>query len=419
MADARDVALEVLRRVDAEASFASPVLRAEVQRRALSPADAGLATEIVYGLLRKRSFIDAALAHVSGRRIKDIDRKLIDILRIGAYQLMELDRIPDHAAVDVAVRQAKRRKAHGGFVNAVLRKLARTPADKRRPPGPDPKAPPERQVSFHGGVPLALARQLVADLGPGDALAFAQASLQPAPLTLRIHPRADPAAIAAEVGGTIGALPYAVRLPGGGLPAELDCVRRGDATPQDEAAMRVVELLDPQPGERILDLCAAPGGKTTHIAERQGDEAHVMAYDRLPRRLARVAESATRLRLAGVETVEVMPPEAPAFDRVLVDAPCSGLGTLRRHPELRWKFDPASLGELTTIQAEVLAQGMQRVRPGGVLVYSVCTITRAEGEAQLQALSPDFVVEETLRTGPHQPGAPDGFFAVRLRRRPD
>jgi 16S rRNA (cytosine967-C5)-methyltransferase len=416
VADARDVALEVLRRVDAEASFAAPVLRAEVERRGLQPADAGLATEIVYGLLRKRSFIDAALAHVSGRRIKDIDRKLIDILRIGAYQLMELDRIPDHAAVDVAVRQAKRRKAHGGFVNAVLRKLARTPAAERLPPGPRPDAPPEQQVGFHGGVPLRLARQLVGDLGPDEALAFARASLEPAPLTLRVHPRAEPQAIAAEVGGRIGALPYAIRLPGGGLPAELDCVRRGDATPQDEAAMRVVELLDPQPGETVLDLCAAPGGKTTHIAERQGGQGRVVAYDRLPRRLARVAESAARLGLSGVETVEVLPPDDLRFDRVLVDAPCSGLGTLRRHPELRWKFDPDALAELASIQSELLSQGMARVRPGGVLVYSVCTITRTEGEDRLKDLGPHFVLEQTLRTGPHQPGAPDGFFVARLRR---
>ncbi|MEM1024570.1 MAG: transcription antitermination factor NusB [Myxococcota bacterium] len=416
MADARDVALEVLRRVDADAAFASTVLRAELQRRKASPADAGLATEIVYGLLRKRSFVDAALAHVSGRRIKDIDRRLIDILRIGAYQLMELDRIPDHAAVDLAVRQAKRRKAHGGFVNAVLRKLARTPAEERLPKGPDPDAPAERQVSFHGGVPLALAKQLVDDLGPEEALAFARASLASAPLTLRVHPRAEPTAIAAEVGGAIGELPYAVHLPGGGLPADLDCVRRGDASPQDEAAMRVVELLAPEPGETILDLCAAPGGKTTHIAERLAGRGRVLAYDRLPRRLARVAENAARLRLDEVETIDVLPAETERFDRVLVDAPCSGLGTLRRHPELRWKFDPNGLAELTRTQDLVLGQGLARLGPGGVLVYSVCTITKAEGENRLAHLGPDFEVEHSLRTGPHESGAPDGFFMARIRR---
>jgi 16S rRNA (cytosine967-C5)-methyltransferase len=419
--DARALALDVLRRVSTQSAFASAALRGALdQARDLGASDRGLATELVYGVLRRRGQLDRAVSRAAGKRLKDLDPRLHDVLRLAAYQLVFLDRVPAHAAVDAAVEQAKRRGGPraAGQANAVLRRLADTPPDARVPAPAPLAADPARHVAEAGSLPHALATLLVADLGPDEAAAFALASLELAALTLRTNRlRATRDALAAEVGGAPGQHPLAVRLPGGGLPADLPAVIEGRATPQDEASMRVVDLLEPRPGERVLDVCAAPGGKTTCIAEAMGDRGLVVAHDRLPDRLARVGQAAARLGLGCVELARVLPPPEETFDRVLVDAPCSGLGTLRRHPELRWRFAPDDLAGLARTQAEVLAEGARRTRPGGVLVYSVCTVTRAEGEAQVARLEPDFVTEATLRTGPHQAGAPDGFFAARLRRR--
>ncbi len=418
---ARDVALEVLRRVATERAFASSALRSVLAARSVSSADRGLATELIYGVLRRQGLLDRAIRHVSGRRIKDIDPKLIDVLRIGAYQLMYLDRVPAHAAVDTAVQQAKHRRGPrgGGLVNAVLRKMARLAPEARMPAAPPVASDPVAHVAAVGGLPDKLARRLVADMGAEEAARFAAASLDPAPLTLRVNRLRDSVeAVAAEVDGAPSQVAWSVRLRSGRvLPADLAPVREGRATPQDEAAMRVVELLDPQPGEAVLDVCAAPGGKTTHAAEAMGDQGRVVAHDRLPGRLRRVAESAERLGLRSVEIAEVLPPDGDLFDRVLVDAPCSGLGTLRRHPEIRWRLTDDDLAELTRTQSVVLAEGARRVRPGGVLVYAVCTVTTIEGKDHLAELGDDFEVQDILRTGPHQPGAPDGFFAARLRRK--
>lgn len=423
MTDARTVALDVLRRVFKDKAFASSALRAAFASCPdLSASDRGLATELVYGVLRRRGLLDLALKKASGRRVKDLDPKLVDVLRLAAYQVVYLDRVPDHAAVSTAVELAKRARGPRGaaFTNAILRKLTGAPPDRRIPAPPPLAQDPVAHVSQAGSLPYALAARLVEDLGAEEAAAFAQASLDAAPLTLRanlLRTRVDE--LAKEVGGVPGNLPCSVVLPEatGVLPGDLAPVKAGRATPQDEASMRVVELLDPQPGERVLDLCAAPGGKTTHAAERMRDEGEVVAHDRLPVRLDRVRASAERLGLRCVKTAEALPGPEVAFDRVLVDAPCSGLGTLRRHPEIRWRLSDKDLADLRRTQAEVLAQGAARVRPGGVLVYSVCTVTRGEGEGQLEALGEDFERLELLRTGPHQPGAPDGFFAAKLRRR--
>lgn len=422
MSGARDIALEVLRRVFTQSAFASAALRAAFDRAPnMKQNDRALATEIIYGVLRRRSALDRALSR-TGKRLKDLDPRIHDVLRIGAYQIMFLDRVPAHAAVSEAVDQAKARAGDraGGQVNAILRKLADTPAESRLGPPPDPKKEPARYVAELGGVPVALAEVLVADLGLEPALAFFRASLEVAPLTLRANRlRTTREELAAEVDGTLGQVPWAVHLPArsGGLPADLLAVVEGRATPQDEASMRVVELVDPQPGERVLDVCAAPGGKTTHMAEAMRDEGQIIAHDRLPDRLARVGEQAARLGLKSIESVRILPAidDAP-FDRVLVDAPCSGLGTMRRHPELRWRFAKEQIAELARVQHTVLLDGARRVKPGGVLVYSVCTVTRAEGEAQIAGLE-GFEVVETIRTSPEQEGAPDGFFAAKMIRK--
>jgi 16S rRNA (cytosine967-C5)-methyltransferase len=418
---ARDVALEVLRRVFTQGAFAGAALRAELdKRRELDDRDRGLATELVYGVLRRRAQLDRAIGAL-GKRLKDLDPKLHDLLRLSAYQLLFLDRIPEHAAVDTAVEQARGRRGERGAAqaNAILRKLAAIPRADRLPKPPPIERDPVAHVAEIGSLPRSIAAILVADLGVEGARDFALASLERAPLVLRANPlRTTKTALIEEVGGTPGAHDRSVVLPEklGALPADLLSVEEGRATPQDEGSMRVIDLLAPEPGDRVLDVCAAPGGKTTDIAERMSDRGKVIAHDRSPEKLDQVRKTAKRLGLSSVEIAAVLPsPGETPFDRVLVDAPCSGLGTLRRHPEIRWRFREEDLERLVQIQRSVLAEGAARVRPGGILVYSVCTVTAREGIDRIRALE-GFEVQDVLRTSPDQPGAPDGFFAARLLR---
>lgn len=416
---ARTTALEVLRRVSTQGAFAGAALRSALPEGA-SGKDRGLATELVYGVLRRRGELDRALKGAAGRRLKDLDPRLHDVLRLGAYQLMHL-RIPPHAAVHATVELAKQRAgaAGGRRANQVLRRLAETPPEARTPPLPS-RSDPAAYLSVLGSVNQDVAAALHRALGLDEAEAFLKASLHPAPHALRVNPlRGEASALAETLDAHPGLVSGALVLPEGlrQLPSELEAVRDGRASPQDEASMRVVLMLDPRPGEKVLDVCAAPGGKTCHAAEQMQDDGEVVAHDRLPGRLRRVGENASRLGLTSISLAEVLPEPEPRFDRVLVDAPCSGLGTLRRHPEIRWRFRASDLDTLKRTQAKVLRAGAARVRPGGVLVYSVCTVTREEGPEQVATL-PGFELEEVLSTGPHQAGAPDGFFAARLRKSP-
>lgn len=419
---ARDGALEVLRRVATQGAFAGTTLRTTFARA--ESRDVGLATELVYGVLRRRAQLDRALSRL-GRRLKDIDPKLHDVLRLGAYQLMFLERVPAHAAVSAAVDQARARRGEKGAaqVNAILRKLSDLPQDQRLPPAPPLSADPVQHVMDVGGLPRTIAALWVEAVGAEAARGMALASLERAPLVLRTNlRRTTREALQAEVEGEPGAHRLAVHLPArlGALPADLLAVAEGRATPQDEASMHVIDLLAPEPGERVLDVCAAPGGKTTAIGERLDDRGLVVAHDRATEKLPGIRASAERLGLSCVQVVPVLPRlEDPPFDRVLVDAPCSGLGTLRRHPEIRWRFRDEDLERLVRIQRGVLAEGAARVRVGGTLVYSVCTVTAHEGPGQLEGAEclAGFERVDERHTGPHEAGAPDGFYAAKLVRR--
>jgi len=338
---------------------------------------------------------------------------------------MFLERVPAHAAVSAAVDQARARRGEKGAaqVNAILRKLSDLPQDQRLPPAPPLSADPVQHVMDVGGLPRTIATLWVEAVGAEAARGMALASLERAPLVLRTNlRRTTREALQAEVEGEPGAHRLAVHLPArlGALPADLLAVAEGRATPQDEASMHVIDLLAPEPGERVLDVCAAPGGKTTAIGERLDDRGLVVAHDRATEKLPGIRASAERLGLSCVQVVPVLPRlEDPPFDRVLVDAPCSGLGTLRRHPEIRWRFRDEDLERLVRIQRGVLAEGAARVRVGGTLVYSVCTVTAHEGPGQLEGAEclAGFERVDERHTGPHEAGAPDGFYAAKLVRR--
>lgn len=428
---ARDVARRVLRRVD-DGAYATLALAGELQRaRGLGAADRGLCTELVYGVLKRRARLDWALGRYAPRGLDALDQSVRDALRVGAYQVLFL-RVPAHAAVDDAVEAVKRVRGAklAGFVNALLRRLA-----KEGEPAP-PQDGLER-LAVVESAPAWLVRDALARFDATEARAYLAALNEPAPLWLRTNTlrttrqEAMAALLTERPESTLRAaeaVPEAFLAEKVGDPAALRVFGEGLVTAQDVAAQRIARLCDPQPGEQILDACAGVGGKSTHLAALSRDQARIDTADRSARKLELAGDLAHRLGVSSLSPVvcdlaDPRAPLAPSYDRVLLDAPCSGLGVLRRHPEAKWRRGPEDLAGLAELQARILAALAPRVRRGGVLVYSVCTYTDEEGPRQLErflAAHPDFsldpeVPEQPLTTWPHRDDA-DAFWAVRLRR---
>lgn len=446
LADPRRLAFDVLLRVE-EGAYADLALDAALSRLPeMDPRDRGLATELVYGILRQRGRLDFVLTRFCSQPLAKVEPKVLTLLRLGAYQLLLLDRVPAPAAVFETVELARRAglSRATGFVNGILRSLLRAPD---REEFPDPSENPAAYLEHALSLPSWLARRWLAELGREEAFALADALGRSAPFTLRVNTlqtsrdaflealartgfEAKPTLFAAE--GVMVANRGAKRLPGSS---------EGWFQVQDEASMLIPHLLAPLPGERILDACAAPGGKTTEIAALTGNAARILALDLHPQRVALIAEGGRRLHCSGIETRcwdLTMPPDflAPdSFDRVLVDAPCSGLGVLRRNPETRWRRTEADIPPMANLQRTILNNVAGLVRPGGVLLYSLCTLTPEETEGVVTAfldVHPDFIREDlrplfpqwselfddrgALRTFPHRHGGMDAFFAVRFRR---
>jgi 16S rRNA (cytosine967-C5)-methyltransferase len=425
--NARDLARRVLQRVD-EGAYATLALAGELGRaRALSPADRGLGTELVYGVLKRRRRLDWALAAYAPRGLDALDGRVRDALRVGAYQILFL-RVPAHAAVDDAVNAIKRARGQGlaNFANALLRRLAR----EGEPPPPSSSL---ERLAVVESAPDWLARDALARFGDEQARAYLSSLNAPAPLwlranTLRTTRQEALRALAAErPEATLTPsqrVPEALRADGAGDPAALRVFADGLVTPQDLAAQAVARLCDPQPGERLLDACAGVGGKSTHLAALAGDRAPIDSADVSARKLDLGADLARRLGVTSMRAIacdltDGHAPLAASYDRVLLDAPCSGLGVLRRHPEAKWRRQPDDARALAALQARLIDALVPRVRPGGVFVYSVCTYTDDEGPEQLRrllAMHRDFTVEgEPLATWPHRDDA-DAFWAIRLRR---
>ncbi len=436
----RIVAFEVLLRVDAGGAYASRALDAALaQARGLDPREAGLATELVYGTLRRALSLDAALAPHSRRPLAELDPAARVALRLGAYQLLHLG-TPAHAAVGETVALAKRAE-HGraaGYVNAVLRALARAPATAAPPPL---ASDPAGYVAVAEGLPRWLADEWVAWFGPAEALALARAMNAPAPLCVR-SPDRDALLVRARSAG-LDAAP-APRSPDGIVLAGAsvaDLARAAAGLPfqvQDEAAQLVTLFAA---GElrgrraRVLDACAAPGGKTFHLAEILAPGSEVVALEIHPRKADELAREATRRRLAvRVVCADAARPvpglEEGSFDAVLVDAPCAGLGTLRRHPELKLRRTREDLARMARLQMEILGATARYARPGAPVTYSVCSLSRAEGPEVCAAVRAEgfgrapapvgfpadvLTPEGDLLTLPHRHGT-DGFYACRLAR---
>ncbi|BBY83986.1 rRNA cytosine-C5-methyltransferase [Mycolicibacterium pulveris] len=388
---ARRAAFDVLRAVSEKDAYANLALPALLRERGITGRDAAFATELTYGTCRTRGLLDAVIGHAAGRPPDRIDPVLLDLLRLGAYQLLRT-RVEQHAAVSTTVEQAAIEfdSARAGFVNAVLRAIAgKDESAWVHELAPDKNADPIGHEAFVHSHPRWIAQAFADALG-GQATELG-ALLAANDARPAVHLAARPGVLtadelAAQVGGTVGRYsPYAVYLPGGD-PARLDAVRAGAALVQDEGsqlvarALMLAELDGPDTG-RWLDLCAGPGGKTAllaALAASSGAGARVTAVEPNPRR-AELVEHNTRglpvevLRVDGRQTgLE------PGFDRLLVDAPCTGLGALRRRPEARWRRTPADVPQLAKLQRELLAAAIELTRPGGVVLYATCSPHLAE-----------------------------------------
>lgn len=449
---ARRIAVDVLLHVERKSAFASLVLDAALERAHLAPRDRALATEITYGVLRWRGRLDWVIAQAAGRPIEVMPQPIRSVLRVAAYQLLFLDRVPAYAAVDQAVRQARdfgpARLA--GFVNGVLRQIARTRGTVEYP---DPARDPVAYLAAWGSMPGWLAERWVARFGLAEATELALAcNATPAITYMTNALKGSPEDVRRALEADLGPMQFGRWAPGcfsakdggGGSPGEARAVRDGLAFVMDEAAVLAVHLLGFAPGLRVLDACAGGGGKAAVAAGMMQGRGTIVALEPQLRALRRLAEARTRLGLACVRPVQGEAQRAGAFlrsgprggfDAVIVDAPCSGLGTLRRHPEIKWRATPDQIAELAVLQREILQGAGPCVRPGGVVVYATCTTEPDENEDVVEAFlaaHAEYFVEEAgvhlpapaagltakgyLRTWPHRHGI-DGFFAARLRRR--
>jgi 16S rRNA (cytosine967-C5)-methyltransferase len=386
---ARKIAYEVLRRVEAEGAYASDLLHAELGAR-VKPEDAGLATELVMGVLRWRKLLDFLLERQLKKPVAKLDLPVALALRIGLYQLRFLERIPARAAVNESVELVKsaRKTSAATLVNAVLRRAAneaRVPAANLVPQD-TPAA--ERLGILHSHPTWMVERWLVRS-GEARTIALLEANNRTPRLTCALHdPKRQEAIFAAlqHAGLRIepGKLLQSAFAVSGGSPTRTESFGTGAISIQDEASQTVPLLLDVQANDRVLDLCAAPGGKTPPLVRAAGPGGFVVAADRHAHRLRAMREQFKRLGLTQVRLVELDAakplPFGVLFHRILVDAPCSGTGTLARHPEIRWRLKPEQLKEFHALQISLLKSALEQLAPGGRLVYSTCSMEPEENE---------------------------------------
>ncbi len=448
---ARSLALHVLLQCREQDAFIQEILDQSLTRSSLSPADRRLTTQLAYGVLRRRGTLDALLRPLIKRQPHQVEAWLMDALRLGAFQLALLTHIPPHAAIHETVELAALygRPGAKGFLNAVLRGVSALLTDERgtdpaadalpleggayrklaRSVLPEPTTHPVEYLSAAFALPRWLAQRWLDREGWDECVRRGFWFAGPAPIWLRCNPlrttREALLAALAEAGvhADVGVQSQSVRLLDAAPIRQLPGYEQGWFAVQDESAMRVAAALNPTPGNLVLDLCAAPGGKTTHLAELMGDRGKVLACDVDDRRLQTVTELSTRLGLTCIETCRLHPernedPPPGPFDAVLVDVPCSNTGVLGRRPEVRWRLRPEDIRHLVPLQTKLLLLGCERVVPGSVVVYSTCSIEPEENRQVVDAVLKgmrEFVLEADEAQAPGKPA--DGGYWARLRRR--
>jgi len=386
---ARKIAYDVLERVEGEGAYASDLLHSTLGAK-VKPADAALATELTLGVLRQRLLLDFLLDRHLERSVERLDLPVALALRIGAYQLRFLERIPASAAVNESVELVKkaRKASAASLVNAVLRRIAaesKSPVEKILP---QEFAAAERLAILHSH-PAWLVGRWLARFGEARTTALLEADnraprLSCAPSDPDQRRQVIAALEQAGLHVEAGVLLRDAFAVSGGSPSRSAEFRAGRISIQDEASQAIPLLLGVRSGDRVLDVCAAPGGKTQALARAAGNKGLVVAADRYGHRLRAMAAQFDRLGLPEVRLLELDAtqdlPFGARFDRILLDAPCSGTGTLARHPEIRWRLRPEQLAEFHTLQVRMLRVALGQLAPGGRLVYSTCSIEPEENE---------------------------------------
>jgi 16S rRNA (cytosine967-C5)-methyltransferase len=444
-ANARALAWDILRRVEEGGAYADALLGHHLSTASgLDPRDQALVTRLVYGTLAWQGYLDHVLAAFLHSPVAELDAPVRTLLRLATFQICVLTRIPSFAAVDTAVELAKRFRggAAAGLVNAVLRRTARGWQQVQLP---SREHDPAAYLSTRLSHPRWLVERWLAAYGLEETEALLRANNEAAPTVLRTNcRRIEPTQLLArlrEAGQAAALTLYSsvgIRLDASGPPEALPGYGEGLFSLQGEASQLVASLAGARPGDRVLDACAAPGGKATHLAEMMDDRGEIMAVDVNARGVERIVRTTQRLGLsiirAVVADVTTWAPHQAPFDCALVDAPCSGLGTLREHPEVKWRRTPEDVASLAQLQLRLLRRVAGSVRPGGTLVYSTCTLSAEESEEVVAAFRPsrpEFTLDDprpllpagardlvgtdgALRTLPHRHGM-DGFFAVRFK----
>jgi len=441
----RALAVHILNRVDAEEAYAEPLLDSVLSSgQPPAAADRGLLTYIVYGTLRTRGLLDFLIDRFYRGKPATLDPVVRNILRVALYQVRFAEKIPAYAAVDEAVGTAKRlAPGRDKLVNAILRNALRGLAGVELP---DPEADPAGHLSVVHSHPRWLVERWIGCFGLEETRALCRADNEIPPLTLRVNTLKTSRTGMLERLAQAGLEVKATALSPDGIvlakppasPRELPEIAEGMLFIQDEASQMIPHLLVPRSGERVLDLCAGSGGKTTHLAALMENGGEIVAADNQRAKLTALESTARQWGASAVRTapIDATDPDGTArlgtFDRVLVDAPCSGLGTLRRNPEIRWHLTERKLAEMPPLQGRILANAAACVRPGGILLYSTCSVMPEENDGVVAAFleaHPDFSpqrppaevpagtidAEGFFRTYPHRHGT-DGFFGALLVR---
>ena len=442
----RLIALNILVEVEGKTHPLDLLIERHLKRHhGLKEVDYAFITEAVYGTLRWRGRIDWIIGRVSKMKPGKLERFVLNLLRLGLYQILFMDRVPVSAAVNESVEMAKAsgREEAAGFVNAILRVVSDGRVELEVPHSDDPPS-----AAVEHSHPLWLVQRWVQELGIDETIELCRANNRIPPLSLRTNTlKTSRAKLLAEIKRAIPPALAARFSPEGILidpPVPLSRIpgfQEGWFQVQDESSQLVGHITDPKPGETILDACAAPGGKTTHLAQLMGNRGKVYAADKSARRLSLVKENCHRLGIGMVTplrsdlTKPLVFTSEDRFDRILVDPPCSGLGTLWRNPDIKWKRKEEEVSTFREIQGAILRQLAPWLRKGGILVYGTCTLTREENEEVLTEFLAEhrgFELEDLRRVLPeglkplvgndgffrsftHRHGM-DGFFAARVKR---
>lgn len=414
----RAAAFKILKQVETGA-FSSILLAAEEPH--LQPVDRALCHELVLGVLRWQLRLDKILEHFSGRDVESLDLPVRIALRLGLYQLRYLSRIPASAAVNesVSLVRAARLSSATALVNAVLRRATR---EAEYDPAAEVLDPIER-VAIQTSHPVWLIDRWATEFGLDQAESFATANNMLPPAAFRVVAnRAEQSAIVSRLTAAGAELKSSEIVDGawrvsGATSLLRELSAAGEIYFQDEASQLVAHELEVKRDERVLDLCAAPGGKTTLMADRG---AYVVAADRSATRMATVVKTMHLHKLENIkpvllDAVETLPFAKGSFDKVLVDAPCSGTGTLRRNPEIGWRLTPVDIVKLAEQQKQILRRAVEMVKPGGRLVYSTCSVEREENEEVIDGVDERLRLVKTTRTWPQREGC-DGFFVALFER---